>query len=110
MYYRFEEGTEDISGAESVLLDLADRVVGFAQDYEGGPTTAWDITGNRVRDVLHLTWRSEWTWKSELLKRVVVDSLLIRGDTLTTYDGKFQGTKRFSIPEMFRAPNRAECK
>jgi hypothetical protein len=104
MYQKFEMGTEDISGREVVLLDLADRVVGFAQDYSGGPTLVWDITGNRVRDTLHLTWRSKkWNHPS-------ASPLLIRGDTLTRYDGDAQGTKRYSIPEMFRAPHRAECK
>ena len=104
MYYWFEEGTEDVSGTEFVLLDLADRVVGFAQDFAGGPTTVWEITGNRVRGALHLTWHSAPR------KGVDVDSLLIRGDTLTTYYGKFHGAKQYSIPELFRAPNRTECK
>jgi hypothetical protein len=103
MYHSFEVGTEDLSGSEFVLLDLADRVVGFAQDYAGGPTLVWDITGNRVRDTLHLTWRSEKR------NRTYAFPLLIRGDTLTNDDGKFYGAKRYSIPEMFRAPHRSEC-
>jgi hypothetical protein len=108
VYHNFEVGG-DVTGTETVLLDLGDRVVGFAQEWDGGPTTVWDITGNRVRNALHLTWRSERMWKAELKKKVVVDSLLIRSDTLTTYDGKFRGEKRYSIPELFRAPHRSEC-
>jgi hypothetical protein len=102
MYHRFEEGG-DVTGRETVLLDLADRVVGFTQEWEGGPTSVWDITGNRVRDTLHLTWHSS------TMDSVFVDTMLIRGDTLKGSDGNYQGAKRYSIPEMFRAPHRSEC-
>jgi len=101
LYTSFDEGS-DISGREIVLLDLAGHVVGFAQDWEGGPTTVWAITGNRVGDTLHLTWRS--------VDGFFVNTLLIRGDTLTGNYGSYRMPRRSSIPELFGAQNRAECK
>jgi hypothetical protein len=95
------EQTGDMVGREVVLLDLVDRVVGFAQDYQGGPDLVWEITGDRVRDTLRLTWRSP--------ERVEVDTAVVRGDTLVGYHGHLRAVRHFSIPELFRAPNRLEC-
>jgi hypothetical protein len=99
-YYKFDEGS-DITGTAVVLLDLADRVVGFAQTFQGGPDVVFDISGNRVKDTLHVTWRS--------LKSVWVDTMLIRGDSITLFHGRERAPKGRSIPELLGAPNRAEC-
>lgn len=102
-YNQMEQNEQggDISGTEVVLVDLVNRVVGFAQDYDGGPTTVWEITGKRVRDTLHLTWRSP--------EHVSVDTLLIRGDTLRTFHSDFRAVRRLSLSELFRGPHRSEC-
>ena len=110
MYAKFEPGT-DISGRTFVVLDLADRVVGFGQDFEGGPSTVWDIAGNRVKDTLHLTWRASAPNLPFASNRIIsfVSTDVIRGDTLKdSADDRWP--RLYSIPELLGAPHRSECR
>ncbi len=102
-YDQVQVSTEsgDISGTEVVLVDVADRVVGLSVDYDGGPLPPRELSGERVGNMLHLTWRSP--------ARIEVDTAVLQADTLKAFRGHLQLVKRLSLPELFQGPNRREC-
>lgn len=91
----------DFAGAELVLVDTPDGLVGVLVDDDGGPADTRAVTGDRDGDVLRLALQSP--------TRLEIDTARIRGDTLHLHGGRLRLVKRLTLPALLHGPNRKEC-
>jgi hypothetical protein len=91
----------DFAGAELVLVDTPDGLVGILVDDDGGPADIRAVTGDRDGDVLRLALQSP--------TRLEIDTARIRGDSLFLQGGRLRLVKRLTLPALLHGPDRKEC-